>query len=163
MQPSAPVARRQSDMPVRVAPRLPGASTLALVLALGAAPVGHAQALPAPGGPPPVTGQTVTPPAPRLFPETPRDFSVDHPDLSLKQREDRLDALVNSSLASGALNLAEAERVKATLASIEASEDRLRRRHGGELIDSETFRLEGRIHSLAADIHWMPGASPAAP
>jgi hypothetical protein len=136
---------------------------LALALALGAAPHGRAQALPPPDSPRPATGQTVTPPAPRILPEAPRDFSVDHPDLSLKQREDRLEALVTSSLASGALNRAEAERVKAALAGIEASEDRLRRRHGGELIDSETFRLEGRIHTLAADIHWAPGAAPAAP
>ncbi len=139
--------------------KLPSPAPLAGLFALAASlwAAGGAGAQPArtPDAPPAVTGQTVVPPsAPTERAEGEPAYSLDRPDWSLKQREDRLAELADSSLASGALDPAEAARVKAALAQIEASEDRARRRHDGELTDAETFRLEGRLRALAGDIHW---------
>lgn len=104
------------------------------------------------------TGQTVTPPAAPADNTYWSDFQIDHPDWSLKEREDRLADLLSASLASGDIDPAEAGRLQAELADIRASEDRLRRRNNGELTDSETFRLEGRLRGAAASIHWLHGA-----
>jgi hypothetical protein len=136
---------------------------LALSFCLCGAVAAFAQPARSPDAPPAVTGQTVGPArAPAAQTVGPPEFTLEQPDWSLKQREDRLVALVDSSLAEGDLDRAEAERVKAELAQIEASEDRARRRHDGELTDSETFRLEGRIHSLAGGIHWLQRKTGAA-
>lgn len=75
-------------------------------------------------------------------------------DYSLKQREDRLAALLSSSRADGTLGKAEYARASGELSAINASEDRLRRRNHGELTDAETFRLEGRIKTLIASLRW---------
>lgn len=77
-------------------------------------------------------------------------------DFSLKQREDRLAALLNSSVAVGSLSRAEYSRARGELAAIQAREDGIRRRHRGELTDTTTFRLEGRIKALIASLHWNP-------
>ena len=75
-------------------------------------------------------------------------------DYSLKQREDRLAALIDSSLADGSLGKPEHDRAHDSLASIQATEDRLRRRNHGELTDTQTFRLEGQIKTLIASLRW---------
>jgi hypothetical protein len=75
-------------------------------------------------------------------------------DYSLKQREDRLAALLASSLADGTLSKPEYARASNELAAINATEDRLRRRNHGELTDTQTFRLEGEIKTLIASLQW---------
>jgi hypothetical protein len=112
-----------------------------------------------PAGPPeeerpPVTGQTVTPPAAAVHGDESAVGAIDHPDWSLAQREERLGADLDKSIADGSLGHAEYARAHAALVEIRAAEDRLRKRNHGELTDSETFRLEGRIKLLAASIHW---------
>lgn len=77
-------------------------------------------------------------------------------DFSLKQREDRLAALLESSVADGSLSGAESTRARGELAAIQAREDSIRRRHHGELTDTTTFRLEGRIKALIASLRWNP-------
>jgi hypothetical protein len=77
-------------------------------------------------------------------------------DFSLKQREDRLAALLESSVADGSLGRAEFTRARGELAAIQAREDGIRRRHHGELTDTTTFRLEGRIKALIASLQWNP-------
>jgi hypothetical protein len=77
-------------------------------------------------------------------------------DFSLKQREDRLAALLDSSVADGSLSKAEHSRARGELAALRAREDAIRRRHRGELTDTTTFRLEGRIKALIASLRWNP-------
>jgi hypothetical protein len=77
-------------------------------------------------------------------------------DYSLKQREDRLTALLDSSLADGSLGKPEYARGRDSLAAILATEDRLRRLNHGELTDTQTYRLESRIKTLVASLRWNP-------
>jgi hypothetical protein len=121
-------------------------------MALGAAPAG-AQPGPPPGQPTPNTGQNVVPPPDVIRSGTMRDDPLDGPDYSLRQREDRLAARLAANHAEGSLSPGEYARDKAELADIQTTEDRLRRRNNGELTDSETFRLEGRLKTLAATLH----------
>lgn len=75
-------------------------------------------------------------------------------DFSLKQREDRLGALLDSSVADGSLGHREHARASAALDAIRAAENRMRLRNHGELTDADTFRLEGHIKTLIASIRW---------
>ena len=130
---------------------------LPLILAAALAIAGAACAQP-PGPPegqgPPVTGQTVIPPADYVHGDASAVNDLDRPDLSLSQREDRLGAELEKSVADGSLGQHEYARASAALADIRATEDRLRKASHGELTDGETFRLEARIKTLAASIHW---------
>lgn len=73
---------------------------------------------------------------------------------TLHQREERLEALLKSSVADGSLGRHEYARAGHALEAIRATEDRVRRAHHGELSDTATFRLEGRLRTLAASIRW---------
>lgn len=77
-------------------------------------------------------------------------------DLSLPQREDRLGALLETSVADRTLGQAEYRRASDELAAIKATEDRLHRRNHFQLTDTDTFRLENRIKPLATSIRWKP-------
>ena len=127
---------------------LPAVFRVGVMLALGVAGVVVAQpsALPPPpiGAAPPAASRPAT--ADELI----------RGDYSLKQREDRLAALLDSSVADGSLSKAEHSRARGELAAIQAREDAIRRRHHGELTDTTTFRLEGRIKALIASLRWNP-------
>jgi hypothetical protein len=121
-------------------------------LALGLSLSGVAAAQPS-ALPPPPTGSV--PPA-AIHPAPAAADDLIHGDFSLKQREDRLAALLNSSVADGSLSRAEYSRARGELAAIQAREDSIRQRHHGELTDTTTFRLEGRIKALIASLRWNP-------
>jgi len=125
----------------------PFARGAGLALALGAA--GMAVAQPSSLPPPPIAN------APAASGPATADDLI-RADYSLKQREDRLAALLDSSLADGSLSKAEHARARGELAAIQAREDAIRRRHHGELTDTTTFRLEGRIKALIASLRWNP-------
>jgi hypothetical protein len=82
-------------------------------------------------------------------------------DFSLKQREDRLAALLDRSVADGSLGHREHARASAGLAAIRAAENRMRLRKQGA--DADTFRLEGHIKTPIAYGRWKrrtPGGRP---
>ena len=120
-----------------------------LGLALGFGMVGVAAAQPSILPPPDASSAA---PAQRAAPPAADDLI--NADYSLKQREDRLAALLDSSLADGSLGKPEYARASSELAAINVTEDRLRRGNHGELADTQTFRLEGRIKTLIASLRW---------
>jgi hypothetical protein len=128
-------------------PLLP-ACGVGVILALGIAGVAAAQPSSLP--PPPSSNAPAAASGPAAADELIRA------DFSLKQREDRLAALLDSSVADGSLSKAEYSRARGDLAAIQAREDAIRRRHHGELTDTTTFRLEGRIKALIASLRWNP-------
>ena len=121
-----------------------------LAMALGFGMVGVAVAQPSQLPPPDTSGAAA---AGSRSPPTAADDLI-NADYSLKQREDRLATLLQSSLADGSLGKPEYARASNELAAINATEDRLRRANHGELTDTQTFRLEGRIKTLIASLHW---------
>jgi hypothetical protein len=125
----------------------------ALGLAIAGAASGQPDRSPAAAGPP-ATGQTVSPLAPRVHGDEAAVGEVDRPDWSLTQREDRLGSDLDKSVTDGSLGQQEYARAAAALADIRATENRLRGQNHGQLTDTETYRLEGRIRTLAASIHW---------
>lgn len=139
---------------MKTSPPLPAtrASQVIAVAIVGAATVaaaGQPTALPLPGsnGDPPAAES----PGPASAVD-----SVIGGDLSLQQREDRLAALLDRSVADGSLGRDEYRHARVALAAIGATENRLRHRNQGELTDTETFRLESRIKALAGSIRWKP-------
>lgn len=126
----------------------PVACGVGVLFALGLACVAAAQpsVLPPPSAPPAGASRPAPPEADNLI----------RGDFSLKQREDRLAGLLDRSLADGSLGRAEYSRARGELAAIQAREDGIRRRHHGELTDTTTFRLEGRIKALIASLRWNP-------
>jgi hypothetical protein len=128
-------------------------ASAALALAISGAAVGQPDRS-REGEPPPPTGQTVSP----LQTHAPVDLSLtdelDHPDWSLAQREDRASTILANAVAHGSLGHTEYARAHDELVSIQATEDRWRKANHGELTDTQTFRLESRLNSLAASIHW---------
>lgn len=127
------------------------ASGIGVALSFGRAGVPAAQ----PSSlPPPATNSASSAGANR--PAPPEADSLIRGDFSLKQREDRLAALLDRSLADGSLGKAEYSRARGELAAIQAREDGIRQRHHGELTDTTTFRLEGRIKALIASLRWNP-------
>jgi hypothetical protein len=129
------------------APRL-GPGLIAIMLGLTLA--GAAWPQPTPQPPP------MSPVPPGSGAEQSPALDLIQGDFTLHRREDRLGAVLDRSVADHALGQAEYGRASRALADIRASEDRLRARHNGELTDSETFRLEGRLKTLAASLHWKP-------
>jgi hypothetical protein len=130
-------------------PLLPCLAACAVGAGLSLAISGAATAQPSALPPPDTnsaspTGQNAPPEADNLI----------NGDFSLKQREDRLAALLSSSLADGSLSKAEYSRANAELATIRAAENRMRQRNHGELTDTDTFRLEGHIKALIGSIRW---------
>ena len=131
--------------------RLPSLAACGCALALGLTVVGG-EAASQPSQLPPPDSSSAAPGVSRAPPAAVDDLI--NADYSLKQREDRLAALLDGSLADGSLGKPEYVRAHDELAALQATEDRLRRRNHGELTDTQTFRLEGEIKTLISSLQW---------
>ena len=77
-------------------------------------------------------------------------------DPTLHEREARVGVLIDQAVSDGSISPSQARKARGELTAIKQMEDRLRRRHHGEITETETFRLEGRIKALAATVRRGP-------
>ena len=124
----------------------------AVALALGVLVAGAAGAQPTrlPLPPPPMAA-----PPPRVqapSDDAPAVGATPSADPTLHERQTRVAALIDQSLADGTITPAEARDARRRLTDIRQTEDRLRRRQQGVISETETFRLEGRLKDLAARV-----------
>jgi hypothetical protein len=79
----------------------------------------------------------------------------DHGDWTLKQREDWLNDRLRAARDDGSIDSNEFDRVHHDLDGIHDDENHMRGDHDGQLTDNETIALEGRLDSVADQIHWL--------
>jgi len=130
-------------------------------MVLGLAVAGVACTQPELAPPPPASEGPVAP----IFagPPPPTDVpgvALPRRPATLHEREDALDALLDSELADGSIDKDVGARARLELDSIRFTEDRLRSHNHGVLTDADAFALDARLRKVGGIIRGHPSGEP---
>jgi len=141
---------------MKISTHILAASGAALVLGVAAWSAANGQ--PSLGPPPPA--EPVAPIFAGAPPPTAPPIVLPRRPATLHEREDSLDALLDAELHDGTIDQTVGAGARLELDSIRYTEDRLRRRHNGELTDTDAFLLDARLQKVSQIIRGHPAGEP---